>query len=454
MRICPNCGAENDDNALTCILCELEFDDIIEADSEPAPAEEYDAPFEGAESESVADTVDYAELVNEKPTAAPMNSAASDFERASSSGGKGKILAIAAAAIMIIAGGIGVGALLKNNSSSDSDTSFDSNAINTESSQTIDLSSSVAEISTVTKSSGTVANKTETTAAEKTVTTNTETSISITASNEEIETAKNNIVTAFNNNTPNVTSFNVVADYDINGDRFPELIISYMGISGDTNYYIYYYDGSQFVELKNCWGGLEVSETNHLILEKNYGGGEVSRYYELSNDYKLNKIDEISTFPGQNGYDYYRNGQQITSSEYYAALNYYKDMNWHSISSNSTNVVDSGNSNGSESGSSAPSMYSGYANIENAPSDMEFYDNSNITSIPTGTIQTQSTGLNLRKGPGTSYDVIMEIPKGEMVYVYGRNSEWCYVGYSSGVGMFNHTDYGYVSKDYLKISVG
>ena len=26
MKICPNCGAENTDNALSCVLCEFEFD--------------------------------------------------------------------------------------------------------------------------------------------------------------------------------------------------------------------------------------------------------------------------------------------------------------------------------------------------------------------------------------------------------------------------------------------
>ena len=28
MKICPNCGAENSDGALKCILCDYEFDDL------------------------------------------------------------------------------------------------------------------------------------------------------------------------------------------------------------------------------------------------------------------------------------------------------------------------------------------------------------------------------------------------------------------------------------------
>jgi len=120
----------------------------------------------------------------------------------------------------------------------------------------------------------------------------------------------------------------------------------------------------------------------------------------------------------------------------------------------SLNVADSGNNDGSSQESNVSSMYSGYANIENAPSDMVFVDNSNITNVPKGEDMTDTTGLNLRKGPGTNYDVILEMHKGETVYIYGSNSEWCYVGFSSGAGAFSHTDYGYASKEYLSIVAG
>lgn len=344
------------------------------------------------------------------------------------------------------------GILLKNNSSSKPNASMDSNEISVEVSATSNAASSVAEIGTT---------KAQTTAVEDTVTSITEKSNTSVPSNKEIEEAKNkavtdlsnNLASTFSSNHMNVPSFNVTTDYDINGDDIPELIISYLGVV-TTNYNIYYYNGSQYVELKECMGGLDISETNHLILERGEEGGQRFSYYELSNDYKLNKIDELTSFPLGGDVVYYRNEQQITSSEYYTALDYYKDMNWRSINSNTINNIDSGNNGGSESGASTSSMYSGYANIENAPSDMMFYDNTDSKNIPSGTVNTESTGLNLRKGPGTNYDIIMEIPKGETVYVYGRGDEWCYVGYSSGTGRFNHTDYGYVSRQFLTIGFG
>jgi uncharacterized protein YraI len=117
----------------------------------------------------------------------------------------------------------------------------------------------------------------------------------------------------------------------------------------------------------------------------------------------------------------------------------------------------SGIDGGNGQNSNTLDMYAGYANIENAPSDMTFVDNTSIISVPTGTIKTESTGLNLRKGPGTSYDVLLEIPKGERVFVYGRNSEWCYVGWEAPTRTIDGTYpiyYGYVSRDYLSISVG
>lgn len=97
-------------------------------------------------------------------------------------------------------------------------------------------------------------------------------------------------------------------------------------------------------------------------------------------------------------------------------------------------------------------LYNGYDYIENAPTDMTFVDNSDYNSIPHGIINTDNSGLNLRKGPGTTYDIILEIPKGEMVYVYGSTSDWCYVGFASGAGRFSHTDYGYVSREFLTIN--
>ena len=81
---------------------------------------------------------------------------------------------------------------------------------------------------------------------------------------------------------------------------------------------------------------------------------------------------------------------------------------------------------------------------------MVFYEGSNIK---TGVVTTESSGLNMRNGPGTSFEVMQEIPKGTTVEILGMNNEWCYVKWSVFV-MAQKGDidyYGYVSADYISI---
>ena len=437
------------------------FDELYEkAMSSSDNAEEYDESFDelsydtesSLSDDSIEEPVAEPEIIKAPaPATVPNTTSTTAPQQFNYEEKKSPVAYVMGGIIALLLVGIGIlgGILLKNNSSSKPNASTDSNEISVEVSATSNAASSVAEIGTT---------KTQTTAVEDTVTSTTEKSNTSVPSNKEIEEAKNkavtdlsnNLASTFSSNHMSVPSFNVTTDYDINGDDIPELIISYFGVV-TRQYHIFYYNGSQYVELNECWGGLEISETNHLILERGEEGGQRFSYYELSNDYKLNKIDELTSFPLGGDVVYYRNEQQITSSEYYAALDYYKDMNWRSISSNSANNVDSGNSGGSDSGASTSSMYSGYANIENAPSDMTFVDNTSIISVPTGTIKTESTGLNLRKGPGTSYDVLLEIPKGERVFVYGRNSEWCYVGWERKYAVYLSSE-TYQSNTLLKLT--
>lgn len=444
MKICPNCGAENSDGALKCVLCDYEFDDL--------------------DSDTFEDNTetDYHETSDNKPAQKANDNADDDrissvFTAKEKKSPVGYVIAGIIAVLLIGCGILGGMLLMKNKKNNQNDSSNISASVtdaseNKSNAATTTLGSDTAMTSETTMSTVTNELVSESTTIELATDT---TAPSL--SQEEISIAKSNALDEFWSSNSNISSIGATTDYDINGDSIPELIIAYMGISGDNNYHIYYYNGSQYVELKDCWGGLEISVDKHYIHETHYGGGEVHCYYEISDDYSLNKLDEISSMPLYNNYDYFRNGQSINSSEYYAAFNFYNDMNWidinpDSISNESKNSL--GEVEADVQDYNYLDMYSGYSYIENAPSDMTFVDNSNYSAIPKGIIKTESTGLNLRKGPGTSYDVIIEIPKGEMVYVYGRNSEWCYVGYSSGTGRFVHTDFGYVSKDYLSISVG
>ena len=229
--------------------------------------------------------------------------------------------------------------------------------------------------------------------------------------------------------------------YDVNGDGVSELFVSYMSIAGDNVYILHYYDSSEFKELKEFWGSLSICTDSHYIKEINYGGAEVFIYYELTKDNKLNKLDEIYCTPDG---EYYRNGQKISNSEYYAAIYYYDDMNWIDIESPPINVAPTEKETEKNK---IPSEYKGFENIENAPSDMEFY---NIDNIATGYVSTDSTSLNMRAGAGKDHKVVHEIPKGAEVEIIGANSEWYYVKYfTGGAGAFAVNFYGYVSRQYI-----
>lgn len=58
------------------------------------------------------------------------------------------------------------------------------------------------------------------------------------------------------------------------------------------------------------------------------------------------------------------------------------------------------------------------------------------TSTGTAVVPANSSGLNIRKGPGTSYGIVGFIPQGSQCTVFnGRGSgSWYFVGYGGAVG--------------------
>lgn len=68
----------------------------------------------------------------------------------------------------------------------------------------------------------------------------------------------------------------------------------------------------------------------------------------------------------------------------------------------------------------------------------------------TGKVTTSSSDLNVRKGPGTGYDVITSIKKGATVSICDQTGGWYYIRTTSGI-------YGYASASYItktKKSIG
>lgn len=97
-----------------------------------------------------------------------------------------------------------------------------------------------------------------------------------------------------------------------------------------------------------------------------------------------------------------------------------------------------------------PDEYKGFPNVENAPLNMAFYDSAQGLS---GTVMTDNTGLNLRKGPDTTFAVIKELPKSSTVWILGETAEWFYVGIKADENDNGYTDVGYVSKEYVAVNV-
>lgn len=71
-----------------------------------------------------------------------------------------------------------------------------------------------------------------------------------------------------------------------------------------------------------------------------------------------------------------------------------------------------------------------------------------------GAITTNSDPLSLRTKPDSNADIILTMPKGSKVEIYGYNDTWYYVSYNEG----NINYYGYASRDYIteteRINVG
>ena len=162
MRICPNCGAENEDNALKCILCEYEFEvqpdtDVPDHDNSAVPMNSDSNTFE----EPAADTTVYSEIP------------ASQARKSNS-----KAVIIAIASVLIVGLSIGGFFLLKSDdkksSSSGSATKESVTSVTKEVQATAQESTSVLATTTVAETATEAATSTVTEATTAETTTATE----------------------------------------------------------------------------------------------------------------------------------------------------------------------------------------------------------------------------------------------------------------------------------------
>ena len=74
-------------------------------------------------------------------------------------------------------------------------------------------------------------------------------------------------------------------------------------------------------------------------------------------------------------------------------------------------------------------------------------NNGTESVIKEGTVYGVSTNLNVRTGPGTSYQVVGYLLSGDKVKILGEENGWYKVQFNASTGTKN----GYVSKDYIKV---
>ncbi|BDU91165.1 enterotoxin [Clostridium perfringens] len=89
----------------------------------------------------------------------------------------------------------------------------------------------------------------------------------------------------------------------------------------------------------------------------------------------------------------------------------------------------------------------GYASKSYITIVNEGSNNGTESEIKEGTVYGVSTNLNVRTGPGTSYQVIGYLLSGDKVKILGEENGWYKVQFNASTGTKN----GYVSKDYIKV---
>ena len=212
-------------------------------------------------------------------------------------------------------------------------------------------------------------------------------------------------------------SLNYTLDYDLNGDGVPELIDSYAPLT-ESAFEIYYYNGSSFVEAYKGCGYLRICPDRHYFSVTIYGGGTLNSYFEYNDSNRAVSIDKL----GKNADGYFRNDLPVSETMFNDAESQYSNLKWISIKYNdsfSTNI---------SSGNNAGTVYTS--------ENLEMYSEGF-----TAYVRTNGDVLNMRKGPGTSYEIIAEIPNGTAINVYGIENGWYYIYYNY--------KYGFVSKDWV-----
>ena len=212
---------------------------------------------------------------------------------------------------------------------------------------------------------------------------------------------------------------NYFALLDINADDIPELFLT--DVNGRI-YAIYAAVGNDYVELQRV-------------------GGTGRDWITLYND---GTISHGSSFGNDGGYtDYeYSGGNELKEIKSYSLAEYNDIPTSHGGEANiSVSSLDDYITKPTENNANNYTVYDTSA----ATADFQF--NADQFGYG-GTIITQDDPLNLRAAPLSNAEVIIKMPKGSNIFIFGYNNDWYYVSYTeNGV-----TYYGYASKQFIEAS--
>lgn len=210
-----------------------------------------------------------------------------------------------------------------------------------------------------------------------------------------------------------------LADYfaliDINDDNIPELFLTDMD---GRIYAIYTTIGNDYTELQRVGG----SGRDWITL---YIDGCISHGSSLGMD------------GGYTDYEY-TGGTELTVIKSYSLQEYNGVPDSHggeaslSVSSLANYVTQESKTNDN------------YTTYDTSAATADFYFNDNQFGYG-GTIVTENDPLNLRTAPSSDAEVIIQMPKGADVGIFGYNNDWYYVCYTeNGI-----TYYGYASRHFI-----
>lgn len=203
--------------------------------------------------------------------------------------------------------------------------------------------------------------------------------------------------------------------YDINDDGIPELFIS-PGTMVSEITSIYTINAKSLIEIGTLNRYNKYSSSKHILYSYDLSAGSLIFNYSKLENVSLNKLIGGCS---NTEIDYYMlNGQNVTAKRYNEELSKYS----------SDDYVEVGRK----------------YKLDEATINSVLLNKEVKTILFTGTVNTKTDPLNVRKKPSTEAEIIGKLEKGSIVSVYSETNGWYEIKYNGNKG--------YVSKDYISIN--